>query len=379
MDITSYLLGKNSGGGGDVTLQDDKAVTITSNGTTVVNPDEGYDGLKKATITTNVQPNLEAQTVTISTNTTTTITPTQGKDGLSSVEVITNVPIPGAPTKGIILSDWDNDGYPTKAEIVGLTQIPNYYLSKSTNNDGLLSKARIYLPNNITSIGWGAFSYLNFSQITLPNTLVTISPNAFQNCKNLTSITIPNSVTTLGKSAFSDCSMLTNVTLSQNITTINEYLFYNDSRLETVNFDNITASIGNQAFIGCLQLVTTKLYATTVGDQCFYNCKAIKKLCLPNLVSVTGSNINLSSFRNCTSLKQVWIGSNIATNGLQRYAFVGDNSLEKIYINLPRATVEAMAGYSNAFMDNTSKVGIIVCNDDAGFITEQEFDALVIN
>lgn len=93
MDITSYLLGKQSGGGGgSATLQTNKAVTITTNGETEVNPDEGYDGLKKATVTTNVQPNLESKQITISSNTTTTISPTQGKDGLSSVEVITQVP-----------------------------------------------------------------------------------------------------------------------------------------------------------------------------------------------------------------------------------------------------------------------------------------------
>lgn len=51
MDITSYLLGKESGGG--ATLQE-KSVTITENGTTNVTADSGYDGLSKAVVTTNV-------------------------------------------------------------------------------------------------------------------------------------------------------------------------------------------------------------------------------------------------------------------------------------------------------------------------------------
>ena len=50
MDITSYLLGKQSGGGAP-NLQE-KSVTITSNGTTNVTADEGYDGLSKAIVTT---------------------------------------------------------------------------------------------------------------------------------------------------------------------------------------------------------------------------------------------------------------------------------------------------------------------------------------
>jgi surface protein len=57
MDITSYLLGKQSGGGGG-TLQE-KSVTITSNGTTNVTADTGYNGLSKAVITTSVSTSLD--------------------------------------------------------------------------------------------------------------------------------------------------------------------------------------------------------------------------------------------------------------------------------------------------------------------------------
>lgn len=53
MDIVSYLLGKQSSGGGGSNLQE-KSVTITENTTTIVNPDSGYDGLTKVNVTTNV-------------------------------------------------------------------------------------------------------------------------------------------------------------------------------------------------------------------------------------------------------------------------------------------------------------------------------------
>lgn len=54
MDITSYLLGKNSGGGGGTPKLQDKTVTITENTTTTIIPDEGYDGLGTVEIITNV-------------------------------------------------------------------------------------------------------------------------------------------------------------------------------------------------------------------------------------------------------------------------------------------------------------------------------------
>lgn len=62
MDIPSYLLGKQAGGGGgDVSLQTNKSVTITSNGETVINPDEGYEAMEKVTVTTNIPSGGESQ------------------------------------------------------------------------------------------------------------------------------------------------------------------------------------------------------------------------------------------------------------------------------------------------------------------------------
>lgn len=90
MDVTSYLLGKQQGGGGTPNLQN-KDVTITENGNTNVSADAGYDGLGNVGITTSVQPSLETLQETITTNGTTTYTPSQDKDGFSSVEITTNV------------------------------------------------------------------------------------------------------------------------------------------------------------------------------------------------------------------------------------------------------------------------------------------------
>lgn len=67
------------------TIQESKNINITSNGTTTINPDEGYDGIAKATVVTNVQPSLQAKTVSLISTGATTIKPDSGYYGLSSV------------------------------------------------------------------------------------------------------------------------------------------------------------------------------------------------------------------------------------------------------------------------------------------------------
>ena len=63
MDLFSYLLGKQAGGGGGGNLQE-KSVTITQNTTTNITPDEGYDGLSKVNVTTNVASDMSEYFVT---------------------------------------------------------------------------------------------------------------------------------------------------------------------------------------------------------------------------------------------------------------------------------------------------------------------------
>lgn len=79
--------------GGSASLEDNKEVTITGNGTTIITPSAGKDGMKKVTATVNVPSDAkeeQTKSVTITENGTTTVTPDSGKT-LSSVSITTNV------------------------------------------------------------------------------------------------------------------------------------------------------------------------------------------------------------------------------------------------------------------------------------------------
>lgn len=78
-------------------LQDDKNVQITQNGTTVIQPDSTYDGIKKVTVETNVESDVKVQDskeVTITQNGNDTVIPDTGYNGIASVFITTQVPDP---------------------------------------------------------------------------------------------------------------------------------------------------------------------------------------------------------------------------------------------------------------------------------------------
>ena len=97
-DCPEALQGKTfnqatEGGGGGAVLENNKEVTITENGTTIITPSAGKDGMKKVTATVNVPSSAkeeQTKSVTITENGTTTVTPDSGKV-LSSVSITANV------------------------------------------------------------------------------------------------------------------------------------------------------------------------------------------------------------------------------------------------------------------------------------------------
>ncbi len=61
----------------------------------------------------------------------------------------------------------------------------------------------------VRSIGEGAFSSLDITSATIPDTVVSIGWFAFNDCSALTQVFIPKSVTDIGYEAFSGCKRVT--------------------------------------------------------------------------------------------------------------------------------------------------------------------------
>ena len=67
-----------------------------------------------------------------------------------------------------------------------------------------------------------------------------------------------------------------------------------------------------------------RLNVTTIGNNAFAGCKALKKLTIGNKVTVIGKN----AFKKCSKLETVVIGKAVKT--ISSKAFIGDNKIKKI-------------------------------------------------
>lgn len=100
-----------------------------------------------------------------------------------------------------------------------------------------------------------AFHDSAFSEIVIPDKVVTIGYSAFAYSRKLKKISMSDSVTFLGGNAFTQCISLEDVSLSDNI-----------------------ADILMETFQGCKALTEIKLpkYAATLGEQIFDSCTSLK-------------------------------------------------------------------------------------------------------
>lgn len=113
-----------------------------------------------------------------------------------------------------------------------------------------------YQGKPVTAIGHAAFHDSAVTSVTIPDSVTSISDDAFGFCSQLTNISIPNSVTYIGFSAFNSCTSLKSITLPSSLSTIQSYAFYNCGNLETIRIPVSVTSIGNYAFDVCPSLMT---------------------------------------------------------------------------------------------------------------------------
>ena len=135
----------------------------------------------------------------------------------------------------------------------------------------------------VTAIDHAAFFNSAVTSVTIPDSVTSISDNAFGFCSQLTNISIPNSVTSIGFSAFAHCTSLKSITLPSSLNSISEALFSGCSQLTTIHIPDSVPSIQSYAFYNCGNLETIRIpvSVTSIGGCAFAGC--------PNSMTVTYS------------------------------------------------------------------------------------------
>ena len=229
---------------------------------------------------------------------------------------------------------------------------PLYY-ARHIYSDEDTEITNLIIPNSVTSIGDGAFSYCSgLTSVTIGSGVSSIGNGAFAACSGLTSVTIPNSVTSIGYSTFSNCSGLTSITIGNSVTSIGDYAFYGCSKLTSVTIPNSVTSIGNYAFYGCkgLTSVTIPNSVTSIGNYAFQYCSGLTSVTIPNSVTSIGDY----AFWYCYRLTSVTIGNGVTSIG--NHAFDGNRNLSIVVslIENPFSISYVFGNYSGDYSNNAT-------------------------
>ena len=128
---------------------------------------------------------------------------------------------------------------------------------------------------------------------TIKEGTLSIGPDAFERCFNLTKIVIPDSITSIGNSAFDWCSSLTSVTIPDSVTSIGYCAFAYCSSLTEVVIGNSVTSIDWCAFADCSSLTSITFNGTVEewnaiekGNDWNYGVPAKEVVCTGGIVSL---------------------------------------------------------------------------------------------
>ena len=130
-----------------------------------------------------------------------------------------------------------------------------YVITKYNGKDDVkyLILPETYMDLPVTEVGADVFADQSFEYVYMPDNFTTIGDGAFVGCKNLKELYLSANLTTIGMYAFEEAAIQT-ITIPENVTEIPSSCFQNCKQLTSVKLGSKVTSIGLTAFKGCSSL-----------------------------------------------------------------------------------------------------------------------------
>lgn len=227
---------------------------------------------------------------------------------------------------------------------------------------GKKSKANIEIPDNITTIGKGAFAETKIASVIIPASVRMIEYKAFANCDELKTVEFGENVEVIGDYAFAE-TKITNLNLPQNLRSIGknafegrfdselkrinfgkelysigEYAFTKNAQLKEISFPDSLDEIGANAFSYCYGLTNISFGSNlkTIGTGAFSDCKALTNIAFKNSLK----NIGFGAFQGCENLEDILLPDSVELIG--DYAF--NNCKGREYFEFPASVKKIGSG-----------------------------------
>ena len=166
-----------------------------------------------------------------------------------------------------------------------------------------------------------------------------IAPCAFYKEKSIGTIEFPDSIVKIGDKAFAYCESLYSVTIPKNCTTIGNQAFAHCLYLDTVK---ISASVTSMAYAfsynGNLRNVVFEEGLKTIDSGCFYECRSLSKITLPESLEIIGE----SAF-SFTCFSEITIPKNVTVIGDYAFSYI--------------SVAEDKSSFSITLSDGIKKIG----------------------
>ena len=219
------------------------------------------------------------------------------------------------------------------------------------------------LPDNSLSCGANEIEgYMRYLQeVVLPNQLIEIGNNSFNNLLNLEKINIPTPVRKIGYEAFYNCYNLQELNLNELtcLETIGRSAFYNCSGIKgSVTLPNSIKEIGDYAFSGT-KITSIDFSNTTIEtlqDGTFGDCKIAGDIVFPR----TLSSIGYGAFdAACASSLKLKHNNMVQLSDFEVFKSI-DKSTCKVYVPKGLGATYKADNYWSVFGNNIIEYGNLV-------------------